>query len=256
MASRRRSSKLLLFTVPHSIRIFIFLCLCIGNTLCVYYADNGLEQTLAYKFLPAKERREMQQEILNLLGLQHRPKPKTHAGTDNSAPKYLQDLYESLLDEESGNLKVDENQGPIIIEGEVLSKMSLNAINDSDVIMSFVNQFSHRYPHSRHDRDKRFWFDISEVLPSQTIMEAELRLYRNLTKSKFDRQQAFNATIYLLADGEDSEDKVVQFVDSQMLEDKEGWIMFNVTAPMISWVAFPSSNLGLYLSIKSNDLGK
>lgn len=50
------------------------------------------------------------------------------------------DLYESFLDEESGNLKVDEAHGPVVIEGEVLSNNSLHAINVSDVIMSFTNQ--------------------------------------------------------------------------------------------------------------------
>jgi hypothetical protein len=52
----------------------------------------------------------------------------------------LIDLYKSFLDEESGNLKINEALGPVVIEGEVLSNNSLHAINDSDVIMSFVNQ--------------------------------------------------------------------------------------------------------------------
>jgi len=49
-------------------------------------------------------------------------------------------LYKSFLDEESGNLKINEALGPVVIEGEVLSNNSLHAINDSDIIMSFVNQ--------------------------------------------------------------------------------------------------------------------
>ncbi|RWS23434.1 bone morphogenetic protein 7-like isoform X1, partial [Leptotrombidium deliense] len=229
--------------LPYNVKLATILLLSLLSfSDCVYYADNGLEQTLAYRFLPAKERREMQQEILNLLGLQHRPKPKSH-GTDNSAPKYLQDLYKSLLDEESGDLKVDEKHGPVIIEGEVLSKISLHAINDSDVIMSFVNQFTHRFPHSRHEREKRFWFDISEVQPSQNIMEAELRLFRNLSSSRFDRSHVFNLSIYALVHGDDREDKRLLFVDKKTVGDEHGWIMFNVTEPMINWVVFPSQNL-------------
>ena len=61
-------------------------------------------------------------------------------GRENSAPKYLIDLYKSFLDEESGNLKINDNRAPVVFEGEVLSNNSLNAINDSDIIMSFVNQ--------------------------------------------------------------------------------------------------------------------
>ena len=59
--------------------------------------------------------------------------------TENSAPKYLIDLYKSFLDEDSGNLKIN-SKAPVVIEGEVLSNNSLHAINDSDIIMSFVNQ--------------------------------------------------------------------------------------------------------------------
>ena len=47
----------------------------------LFYADNGLDQTIAYKYLPTRERKEMQQEILNLLGLHHRPKPKSRSMT-------------------------------------------------------------------------------------------------------------------------------------------------------------------------------
>ena len=43
-----------------------------------FYADNKLDQTIAYKYLPSKDRKGLQHEILNLLGLHHRPKPKTH----------------------------------------------------------------------------------------------------------------------------------------------------------------------------------
>ena len=47
----------------------------------LFYADNGLDQTIAYKYLPTRERKEMQEEILNLLGLHHRPKPKSRSMT-------------------------------------------------------------------------------------------------------------------------------------------------------------------------------
>lgn len=37
---------------------------------------------------------------------------------------------------------------------------------------------------------------------------------------------------------------------------EEGWIMFNVTDPMITWVTFPNMNLGLYLRIRCEGIGK
>jgi hypothetical protein len=49
-------------------------------------------------------------------------------------------LYRSLLNEESGDLRVDQFAGPVVVDGEVLSHQSLTAISRSDVIMSFANQ--------------------------------------------------------------------------------------------------------------------
>ncbi|CAG2107444.1 unnamed protein product [Medioppia subpectinata] len=167
-----------------------------------FYADNRFDQTIAYKYLPSNDRKEMQTEILSLLGLHHRPKPRSHV-TENSAPKYLIDLYKSFLDEDSGNLKITSSKAPVVIEGEVLSNNSLNAINDSDIIMSFVNQIHRKAPHLRHDRDRRFWFDVSEVSPEETLMDAELRLFRDLTDSSLPSNLTYHLTLYTLSEGDD-----------------------------------------------------
>jgi hypothetical protein len=50
-------------------------------------------------------------------------------------------------------------------------------------------------------------------------------------------------------------DKVLNYVDSANISNDEGWIMFNVTDPMITWVTFPHHNLGLYLRIRANQIG-
>ncbi|CAG2165999.1 unnamed protein product [Oppiella nova] len=217
-----------------------------------FYADNRLDQTVAYKYLPSKERKEMQSEILSLLGLHHRPKPRSHV-TENSAPKYLIDLYKSFLDEDSGNLKIN-SKAPVVIEGEVLSNNSLHAINDSDIIMSFVNQIHRKAPHLRHDRDRRFWFDVSEVSPEETIMDAELRLFRDLTDSSLPSNLTYHLTLYMLSQGDDPEDKVLNYVSDQRITFDEGWISLNVTDPMITWITFPHQNLGLYLRIRAHQI--
>lgn len=95
-----------------------------------FYADNGLQQTVVVNRLPGRERREMQQEILTLLGLHHRPKPNS-LGIDLSAPKYMLDLYRSLQQAEDDPLH--------FIPSPNATVALMPEINTSDVIMSFVN---------------------------------------------------------------------------------------------------------------------
>lgn len=99
----------------------------------IYY-DNGLDQTVIQKLLTKQEKREVEHEILNLLGLPSRPRRR--ASLDNvhlgsSAPKFLLDVYRSLLD----------HPGPRTVRSEfTLSGQDQQAIDESDIIMSFVPQ--------------------------------------------------------------------------------------------------------------------
>lgn len=50
-------------------------------------------------------------------------------------------------------------------------------------------------------------------------------------------------------------DKILSYVDSTRVSFQEGWITFNVTDPMITWITFPHNNLGLYLRIRTETIG-
>ncbi|KAH6935808.1 hypothetical protein HPB50_010295 [Hyalomma asiaticum] len=91
----------------------------------------------------------MQQEILNLLGLDHRPKPKIHE-RKFSAPRYLLDLYNSFKDEDNGDIHLDAAKAH---NEFITNNQSLRMINDSDVIMSFLNHGHSMHPHELHPHD-------------------------------------------------------------------------------------------------------
>ena len=60
-------------------------------------SERDVVNTWAPVKLRGRQKQEMQREILNLLGLQHRPKPRMIANSQNSsAPKFMLDLYRSL----------------------------------------------------------------------------------------------------------------------------------------------------------------
>jgi bone morphogenetic protein 7 len=113
-----------------------------------FYYDNGVDQTVVHKQLSKREKREMQSEILHLLGLEHRPHPsfgisdhrkiqEAEKVMSNSAPRFLIDVYQSLTEEDSGDLKLK----PDLIEKEFnVSDKDVNSMDEADVIMSFINR--------------------------------------------------------------------------------------------------------------------
>lgn len=87
------------------------------------YVDNGVDRTEMARPLTLSERREVEHEILSLLGLPSRP---SRAPPGSAAPQFLLDVYKSMLDSPRGDLN--------------LSGRDLNAIKESDVIMSFASR--------------------------------------------------------------------------------------------------------------------
>ena len=123
------------------------------TALSGFYYDNGVDQTVVHKHLNRREKREMQSEILHLLGLEHRPHPtfSTAAGhntfeseqiTSSSAPRFLIDVYQSLTEEDSGDLKLK----PDLVEREFnVTDQDMDSMEKADIIMSFVNRGMHFY---------------------------------------------------------------------------------------------------------------
>jgi len=49
-------------------------------------------------------------------------------------------------------------------------------------------------------------------------------------------------------------DKELQFVGTQnTISNFEGWLQFNITNALISWISFSYPNRGLYISVRSLD---
>lgn len=92
------------------------------------YIDNGVDQTILDMSISRHEQREIELEILNLLGLPDKPRRPHNAPLRKSAPRFLMDIYSTLVDENSREKRsVDLN----------LSGDEQNAIEKSDVIMTF-----------------------------------------------------------------------------------------------------------------------
>ena len=212
-----------------------------------YFYDNGLQQTVMEEGLSAAEAQVMQEEILHLLGLHYRP----HSGSsrrrlpgNSTVPTFMKDIYQSLLnlDGDTGEIKnlTFQNLDSLMETSQFqIEVKDLKAINESDIIMSFVN-----YGHQEEfEVTRRFWFDVSEVPLGDTILTTELRLYKEARPGG----GRFKVAVYQLVAGTTGEEEMLDSV--VVPRDQEGWIVLDVSAAMLFWQTFPKHNLGLLLKV-------
>ncbi|KAL3282265.1 hypothetical protein HHI36_005456 [Cryptolaemus montrouzieri] len=97
-----------------------------------FYSDNEFDQTEIDWSMTKQEKREMEMELLNLLGLPYRPQKINESHIRKAAPRFMLDVYKSLMEEEN-----DENYRSKRSIGNLdLNLSEKNAIDESDVIMT------------------------------------------------------------------------------------------------------------------------
>ncbi|KAF7494275.1 Bone morphogenetic protein 7 [Sarcoptes scabiei] len=229
------------------------------SSLHYFYTDDSLKQSVAVKMLEKLDRQELQHEILHALGLDHRPRPKKHA-TDESASQYLMDLYETFT---VGSMATNQRSRTKEIESNQTTESIQTDFVESDIIMSFLNQIktqrNNRY--LRPNRDRRFWFNLTNIPKESTIIDADFRIYRDHKRSKYfndhNSDEEIQITLFQLTYGLNREQIVLNFVDSIRIKNYEdGWLRMNITHSIRDWIRDPKQNLGLYLQIRMKSIAK
>ncbi|XP_065277743.1 bone morphogenetic protein 8A-like [Emys orbicularis] len=211
--------------------------------------------------LSGREKREMQREILSILGLPGRPRPKASAGgkLPSSAPLFMLDLYHAMAREEEDEEEDQVGWGrgvsrPVLTSLSIQTPPLGRVISRADTVMSFVNMVE-------HDRDifyqkpywKEFRFDLTQIPTGESVTAAEFRIYK-LRSFTRDVNKTLHISIYEIMKEYSNRESDLFLLDLQELQaGAEGWLVFDVTAASNHWLVNRKHNLGLRLYVETDD---
>ncbi|KAI4806596.1 bone morphogenetic protein 6 [Pseudochaenichthys georgianus] len=218
--------------------------------------NNEVHQGFIHRRLRTHEKREMQKEILSILGLPHRPRPHLSHGKYNSAPLFMLDLYNTISNEEKSQVEgmLDRYQSMRTTQSPPLATYQETAfLNDADMVMSFVNLVEYDRelsPQRRHH--KEFKFNLSQIPEGEAITAAEFRLYKECVSRAFRNDTLLLKVYQVVKEHPDREADLFLLESRKLWAAEEGWLEFDITATSNLWVMNPGHNLGLQVSVETS----
>ncbi|TMW42304.1 hypothetical protein DOY81_012616 [Sarcophaga bullata] len=215
------------------------------------YIDNGHDQTIMHRALDEEEKMAASYDILEFLGLPERPRRKHgHLSLRKSAPQFLLDVYHRLKEEENNDDPTPLMRPNVILQEQenFITDLDKQAINQSDVIMTFLNKNPNHVDEVRHEHGRRLWFDVEDVPDDNYLMMAELRIYQNPSQGKWATSgKEFTITVYSIVktSGHERELEVLSSINTTA--DYQGWLEMNVTEGLSTWLQDPQQNRGIYI---------
>lgn len=105
-----------------------------------------LPSSFPQRRLRGQERRDIQREVLSILGLPHRPRPLTHTKR-NAAPAFMLDLYNTVSTEAEARGCSSSRAVLLSRASAGLSAQDSRLLDDADTVMSFMNLGEYQLTH-------------------------------------------------------------------------------------------------------------
>uniref|UniRef100_UPI0037E8BB05 bone morphogenetic protein 7-like n=1 Tax=Semicossyphus pulcher TaxID=241346 RepID=UPI0037E8BB05 len=237
-----------------TLTILLWWCYCIMATqvsFSNFSVDNEVRSSFIQRRLRNQERREMQREILSILGLPHRPRPHVHTKS-NAAPMFMLDLYNTIsTDAQPPGYSYYKPALPTQVSPMVTPQDS-RFLDDADMVMSFVNLVDQDQDLLFQQHTREFRFDLSRIPEGEAVTAAEFRIYKGFIEERFENE-TFRVNVYqVLQEPPNSETELLLLDQRDVWAAEEGWLIFDLTATSNLWLSDPEQNLGLHLVLENS----
>ncbi|KAF7211343.1 bone morphogenetic protein 8a [Nothobranchius furzeri] len=240
----------------------------------------------SFRRLSGREKKEMQKEILNILGLPGRPRPHPPLRPPSSAPLFMLDLYHAMSAEDENE---NEVSGPGIgrfgaaaaaqVSYAAMPTLSTHTpplgavVSEADTVMSFVNLGEYKPSCQRFlflslgcggdavglqnpwvrlaDAYLPVSMKVKHPLPSGFLPLCSSGVWTVCVcvgGGVLDSDDTFNGCLFT------SRELELVLLDMQSVPaGQEGWLAFDVTSASNHWLLHPRSNLGIRLYVETED---
>ncbi|KAM6927897.1 bone morphogenetic protein 7-like [Xenentodon cancila] len=210
--------------------------------------DDGARSSFIQRRLRSQERREIQREILSILGLPHRPRP--HLRTKhNAAPIFMLDLY-NTISMDTNLPRHSYYKAVLPTHASVASPQDSRLLDEADTVMSFVNLIDQDLQLQQHARE--FRFDMSRIPEGEAVTAAEFRVYKDFMQERTENE-TFRVSVYqLLQDNLSSEVELLLLDQQHTWASEEGWLVFDLTTASTLWLVSPEQIVSLHMVLEDS----
>uniref|UniRef100_A0A8C7TKC2 Bone morphogenetic protein 8a n=1 Tax=Oncorhynchus mykiss TaxID=8022 RepID=A0A8C7TKC2_ONCMY len=243
---------------PLQLPLFPVALILVPLLLCLWgHQAQGVVHS-SFRRLSSREKKEMQREILSILGLPGRPRPHPPLRPPSSAPLFMLDLYHTVSAEGNEGNGIGNEVGGL--GHAALPTLSTHTpplgtvVSEADTVMSFVNLVE-------QERDllqprpywKEFRFDLTPLPQGETVTAAEFRIYKTLTMGQRANRTLHISVYEIQRENKHREPELVLLDMQSVPAGQEGWLAFDVTSASNRWLLHPRSNLGIRLYVETEE---